>query len=56
MKISKATGYHHGRRMQRMTGDSSIRNTNVAEVGLGLAALFGLLIPVIFIVMIFGLG
>lgn len=56
MKISKATGYHHGRRLQRMTQDSSIRNTNMTEVGMGLAALIGLLLPVIVVVMIFGLG
>ena len=56
MKISKATGYHHGRRLQRMTQDTGIRNTNMTEVGMGLAALFGLLLPVIFIVMLFGLG
>lgn len=56
MKISKATGYHHGRRLQRMTQDTSIRNTNMTEAGMGLAALFGLLLPVIFIVMLFSLG
>jgi hypothetical protein len=56
MNISKATGYHHGRRLQRMTQDSSIRNTSMTEVGMGLAALFGLALPIIFVVMIFGLG
>lgn len=56
MNISKATGYHHGRRLQRMTQSTSIRNTNMTEVGLGLSAFIGLLIPVIIVVMIFGLG
>lgn len=56
MNISKATGYHHGRRLQRMTQDTSIRNTNMTEMGMGLAALFGVMLPVILIVILFGLG
>ena len=56
MNISKATGYHHGRRLQRMTQDTSIRNTNMTEVGMGLAALIGVMLPVILIVILFGLG
>lgn len=55
MNISKATGYHHGRRLQRMTQDTSIRNTNMTEVGMGLAALIGVMLPVILIVILFGL-
>jgi len=39
-----------------MTQDTSVRNTNLTEVGMGLAALIGLLLPVIVVVMIFGLG
>ena len=54
--IAKATGYHHGHRLQRMTQDSSIRNTNMTEVGMGLAALFGVILPIILIVILFGLG
>lgn len=56
MNISKATGYHHGRRLQRMTQDTSIRNTNMTEMGMGLAALIGVMLPVILIVILFGLG
>jgi hypothetical protein len=39
-----------------MTQDSSIRNTNMTEVGMGMVGLIGLLLPLILIFMIFGLG
>jgi len=56
MNISKATGYKHARRAQRMTQDSSIRNTWKADAGLGAGALIGLLLPIILVVLLFGLG
>jgi type IV secretory pathway component VirB8 len=52
INIGKATGYKHARHAQRMTQDSSIRNTAKADVALGMAALFGLLLPVIVIALI----
>jgi hypothetical protein len=51
MGFGKATGYHHSRRIQRMSQDSSIRNTNMTEVGMGLVALLGMFVPFIFLVM-----
>ena len=56
MNISKITGYHHGRRLQRMTQDSYIRNTNRSDAATGAVALIGLLLPLVLIFMIFGLG
>lgn len=56
INIGKAAGYKHARHAQRMTQDSSIRNTNKTEVGLGAGALIGLLIPVIIVILLFGLG
>jgi len=53
INISRATGYHHGRRLQRMTQDSSIRNTNRTDVGMGIAGLIGLSLPVIVFAAIF---
>lgn len=54
MSIGKHTGYHHSRRVQRMTQDSSIRNTNMTEIGMGLFALGSLLIPFVLLAMLFG--
>lgn len=51
--IARATGYHHSRRLQRMTQDSNIRNTNMTEVGMGMAGLIGLLLPLIVLAAIF---
>lgn len=51
MGIGNATGYHHSRRIQRMSQDTSIRNTNMTEVGMGLVALGGMLLPFVFLVM-----
>lgn len=51
--IARATGYYHGRRMQRMTQDSRIRNTNRTEVGMGIAGLISLSLPIIILAAIF---
>jgi hypothetical protein len=56
INIGKATGYKHARRAQRMTQDSAIRNTMKADAALGGAAIIGLLLPLIVIILIFGLG
>lgn len=56
MSIGKHTGYHHSRRITRMSQSSSIRNTAKADAALGLAALIGVALPIILLVMIFNLG
>jgi hypothetical protein len=56
INIGKATGYHHARRLQRMTQDTSIRNTNKFDVVLGASALIGLLLPFILVLLLFGSG
>jgi len=54
MGIGKATGYHHSRRVQRMSQDSSIRPTGKSEVMIGMIGLMSLLIvPAIFLAMLF---
>lgn len=42
--ISRATGYSHGRRAQRMTQDRSIRMSNKAEVGFSMIGMFAALL------------
>jgi hypothetical protein len=56
ISVSKATGYKHARTTGRMTQDKSMRNTWKADAGLGGAAIVGMLLPIIIVVLLFGLG
>ena len=42
--ISRGTGYSHGRTVRRGGQDSSIRNTNKTDAGLGAIGIIGLVV------------